>query len=299
MTRWTALTALSASLLLPTLACSGNVPASGGGEPEAVAVAAAPVAAAVTRAPILPKAHGKVRRVNEALGEVDLRPDQRAQLAALAADAEARQLVALAARKDLGTALAAQIGKGTLDRDALSAKVSAIALAMTDAEPKDRSAFEAVHAILDPDQRAQFVDAMESDAKSSHLLGAVMNLAAPSIHGRGMGGPMHQWAEDLKLSDEQRATFEQLLSEAHHEMKGSSHHGPRQGKMLLEAFRADTFSFDAVSPAEDIGAKAAAMTAHVLDVAEKVLPLLTDEQRGIAAQKITERAGELPFGPGM
>ena len=70
-----------------------------------------------------------------------------------------------------------------------------------------------------------------------------------------------------------------------------------RGKAILEAFKADTFSFDAVAPAEDVGARVAGMSARLLDVVEKVLPLLTADQRGLAAQKIREHADRLPVAP--
>jgi hypothetical protein len=291
MTRWTILSLLSVSLAFP--ACSGAAPT------EGAPATAGEVGA--TRAPVAPLAHGKVRRIGDALGQVALRPDQRSAIESLAADAEARQTAGLGARHDLVTTLAAQVASGTIDRDALAPKVDAIVAAMTDAQPKDRAAFETLHAILDPAQRAEFADAMESHGADGKLAGMMKGFAAS-----GIGGPGKQWEDDLNLSAEQRVAFEQILHDAfggHHGPRGEGHgwhhHGMMHGRALLEAFKADTFSFDEVSPAEDLASKTSTMTTHVLDVVDKVLPLLTTDQRATAAQKITERAADLPLAPGL
>jgi Spy/CpxP family protein refolding chaperone len=286
-------TALSASLLASALvlACSGAVTT----DPSMASGAAAANIGdlsnvEVTRAPVGAAARGRVKRIGDALGQVALRGDQRAQLEALAADADGRLGVGLAAKQDLATALAAQVAAGTIDRAALAPKVTAMVAAMTAAQAKDRAAFEAVHGILDAGQRAEFVDAMEQNPHAGHGWDMVNHR-----------GPGQRWADELSLSDDQRATFEQILHDSfagHHHGDGPGFlHGMGHGKALLEAFRADAFSFDAASPAEDIGGKTSGMVAHLLDVAEKVLPILTPEQRALAAKKILEHAGELPVGP--
>jgi len=45
-----------------------------------------------------------------------------------------------------------------------------------------------------------------------------------------------------------------------------------------------------VAPPQDLGAKATAMCDHMLGVAEVALPILTPQQRSIAAQKLREHA---------
>jgi hypothetical protein len=95
-------------------------------------------------------------------------------------------------------------------------------------------------------------------------------------------------------------TFKEILHNAfeavHALMPGRGFHGDHHGKAILEAFKGETFSFDAVAPMEDHGAKAALMAGHMIDVVEKVLPLLTADQRSIAAQKLLERAEHGPMG---
>jgi len=52
----------------------------------------------------------------------------------------------------------------------------------------------------------------------------------------------------------------------------------------------DRFSMDEVAPAMDVGRSATAMTDRFVDIATRVLPILTPEQRAIAAAKIRDRA---------
>jgi Spy/CpxP family protein refolding chaperone len=295
-----ALTALSGSLVLSGLsfACSGAPGPDPTSTPTAAAAGGA-VSVDVAREPVAPTTHGRVKRIGEALGQVDLRADQRAQLEALAADAEARQVTVLATRQELGAALAGQITRGALDRDALSAKVSAVVDAMSDSQPKDRAAFEAVHAILDPGQRAAFAVAMETTGHGSHLAGMMM---------KGLAERGQEWAAGLGLSEEQHAAIETIFREAHHwHPEGAGHrdgprgfmHGEGHGRGVLEAFKADTFSFDAVSPPEDLGAKVSGMTDHMLDVVDKALPILTPAQRVLAADKVQRHMEDMPFGHGI
>jgi Spy/CpxP family protein refolding chaperone len=293
MTRST-VTALSASLVLSALsfACSGTAGPDTTSSPGTISATTPDV----LREPVAPTAHGKVRRIGEALGQVGLRADQRTALETLAADAEARQMTVQAAQQELGAALAAQIAVGSLDRDALAPKTIALVDAMSDAAPKDRSAFEAVHDILDPGQRTDFATAMEAGGHGAHFAGMMM---------KGLAERGQEWAAGLGLSQEQHDAIETIFREAHH---GGHHdgqgprggfHGEGRGRGLFEAFKGETFSFDAVSPPEDVGAKVSGMMDHVLEVVEKALPILTPAQRVLAAEKMRDHLAEMPFGRGI
>ncbi len=280
-----------AALLASVLAAGCSAAAVTDGAPAPTAVRRLEV----TRAPGAVTAHGRVKRIGEALGQVALRADQRAQLESLAAEAEARHASGLVARQDLAEALAQQVASGTLDRAALAPKVDAMAAEARASEQKDRAAFEAVHALLDPGQRAELAEALESGGRGAH---------EGHDWKPGMGHhPGQQWADDLQLTDAQRETFQQILQDSFEGHRADGEHGrgfahgAMRGKAILEAFKADTFSFDAVAPAEDVGARVAGMSARLLDVVEKVLPLLTADQRGLAAQKIREHADRLPVAP--
>jgi Spy/CpxP family protein refolding chaperone len=237
-------------------------------------------------APVAVASHGRVKRIADALSQVPLRPDQRSAIEALAADAETRTSATATSRHDFAEALATQVASGALDRQALAPKITALATSFAAAHAKDRAAFETLHTILEPDQRAAFIDAMEAARHDGP-------------HGEGMGiHGGHFWADALGLTDAQREAFRQIM----HDSFGAMHDGKDNGGFafhghhaLLEGFRGESFSFDTVSPPEDMAGHMTTRVGHLLDVAEKVLPLLTAEQRALAAQKIRDHLEQLPL----
>ncbi len=257
---------LSGSVILGalSLACGGSV------------ADAASVQSAASTAPVGASTHGPVKVVGAALGTVALRPDQRTELEQLAAAAEARHETMRGARQDLMGAIAAQVEAGKIDRAMLQPKMDATAKAFEAVRPGDAAALERMHTILDTSQREKFVDALEAQFKSK----------------RGEHNPrsaMQAWATELKLTDAQRDQIKALLKAEFH--KGSDgHHGDHgdhakggHGGKVLEAFKSDHFVASEVMPD---GAKAQQASARFLGMAEAIVPLLTPEQRTIAATKL-------------
>lgn len=254
--------------------------------------------AAVTKAPIGVNTHGLVKVMGEALGEVPLRADQRAELEKLAQDAEQRHLATAAGRKELALAIADQVEKGSIDRAALQPKIDRVVADFEKVRPEDKAAIARVHQILDPEQRNAFVDALESSFKGKRR-----------EHMKAGFGKMKAFADELKLTEEQRAKIFETLKESRKQhaaehpkgkLEGKHHksfafRGKHNGKHALESFRNDTFDADKVLPAPPKEKIAAGQT-RMLDMAEKILPILTPEQRKIAADKIRAMAekGELP-----
>jgi Spy/CpxP family protein refolding chaperone len=259
---------------MSVLGCSGSTAAS---DPTASAVAAE---SAPGKAPVAPQAKGHMRVVADALSQVALRPDQRAEIEQMAKDAGARHAAHEAAHAQVLQTLAAQIEAGKIDRAALQPSIDAAIAAGNAAHPADQAAMQRLHALLTPEQRAQFADALES---SFH---ARMGAHAGAPHSDHVGH-LDKWAADLKLTDDQRAQIATILKGqfmGHHaEMKEA--HG--KGKMFVESFKSDTFT---PAPAEDVAAKANAMADHIVGVAQAVLPILTPEQRSLAATKVRARA---------
>jgi Spy/CpxP family protein refolding chaperone len=265
--------ALPLALLLaaPALGCGGTTSSQTVSVPGAV------------RGPVAQSAHGQVRLIGQALGDVPLTPEQRSDIEKLAADADARHGGARTARTELMLSIAAQVEAGAIDRAALQPKIDALVATAGSAQPADRVAFERLHAILAPDQRTAFVDALEA-----HLSEHVADLRERH--------PMRAWAADLKLSDAQQSQIKALLKqsfEAKREGHGGapwSGEGRHRGAKLLSAFKQDRFVMDEVAPAIDVARKAGLASDRFLGVASQVLPILTPEQRSLAAQKIRERA---------
>lgn len=265
--------ALSTTLAGAALGCGGTTAS----EQPASASAAA------TRAPVAQSAHGPVKVVGEALADVPLTAAQRAEVEQLASAADARHAAARAARKALMLALAAQVEAGAIDRASLRPHVDAVAAAVAGSQPADRAAFERLHAILGPDQRTAFIDALEA-----------------RMH-EGMGeahkGGMTQWAQELRLSDDQReqikAAVQRLRSTAQEEGGAPAWKQKRErGAKVLDAFKKDRFILDEVAPAQDLRRLTARSTEMFLGMAEAAVPILTPKQRTLAVQKLKARAEE-------
>ncbi len=265
------------ALLAPSLlgsafalgACGGSVAES----PQAASSAA-------TKGPVAQNTHGHVKMMGEALSQVALTPDQRSEIEKLAADADARHQAGAEAHKALALAVADQIEKGAIDRAALQPKVDAAALAFEQARPLDRAALERLHALLDTNQRALFVDTLEMNMHGMH----------GKKDGHAGHARMEEWAAELKLTDAQQQQIARIVKDRMEEHKGDWKQGFQKGKAMLESFKSDPFVLDEVAPPVD--AKANEMTDHVLGFIEQVLPILTPEQRGLAATKVRAHATE-------
>ena len=222
-------------------------------------------ASAASKAPVAPQAHGVVRLIGDALGEVALRPDQRTELEKLAVVADPRHAAMAAGKKDLMLAVADQVEMGAIDRNALQPKIDRIVADLEKGRPDDSAALARVHAILDPEQRNAFADALESKFKGKHHGGRHHGEEKGEAGEPGKRGPMagmhamKQLAEDLKLTDEQKSQIKDALKGAH---EGHSFREMRenmsQGKRVLESFRSDKFDASAAAPpAEKLRERAA------------------------------------------
>jgi hypothetical protein len=278
MNRFFKVTMLSLALGVSPVAlgCGGSVAAE---QPSATAQSA------VTKAPVAANAHGPIKMLGTALGEVPLRPEQRTEIEQLATDAETRHGNVVAARKDLMEALAAQVEAGTIDRTALQPKIDAAAKAWEAVRPADRAALERLHAILDASQRTAFVDALQAQLK-----------AARGEHAGAKGAHLAEWATDLKLTDAQQEQIRGLLQAQFAAHKGEHaaawKEGRAKGKQLFEAFKQDRFVMDEAMPAANLAERASTMSDKFIGVAQTVLPVLTPEQRTLAAQKLRTHAAQ-------
>jgi len=217
--------------------------------------------------------------IREALGKVALRPDQRPLIDQLGREAEARHEPIRKARLDLRGALADQVAAGKIDRALLKPQIDALIQAIEQSRAADRVALGRLHDILDKDQRNQFVDAIEEQFKQRK-------------HDRHGMHQAKQWAADLNLSDEQRdqirASMQARFQGQREAMKEQMHSMRERGKQMLDSFRQDQFTPDATVFGRD---KIERGVSRMIDFAETALPVLTPEQRALAAQKIRTRGG--------
>jgi Spy/CpxP family protein refolding chaperone len=224
-------------------------------------------------------AHAGLMR--EALSKVALRPDQRPLVDQLAAEASVRHQSIKQARQALRYALADQVQAGKVDRAALKPQIDALLAAIEQSRAADRAALLRLHDILDKSQRNQFVDAVDAAFQ-----------ARRNEHGGHHG--MRRWAAELNLTDQQR---DQIRSALHDKFQGQHQAMKEQGKamheqrrQLLESFREDQFTLDA--NAQVFGRdKIERGIDRMLDLAGAAVPILTAEQRAVAAQKIRTHVG--------
>ena len=286
-----AITLALAASAVPLAACSGSASVS---EPSSSAQPNK------TTAPLAGDVHGPAKRIAEALGQVPLRADQRATIEQMARDGEARMAPVRKARADLVLAVADQVQAGTIDRTALQPKIDAMTSAHKSVEPQNRAALEKLHDLLTPEQRAQFVTAMQSErhAGRQHMR-------------EGARGRMQKWATDLNLTQEQQDKLHEKIRaqwQAHlagavvgtdaqktdavqdGKMLARGHAMHEQWKNVLEAFKGDKFSMDQVAPIQNDKPVAHEFAGRMLDMLESALPILTPEQRATAAEKLRARA---------
>ena len=254
----------------------------------------AQTSASATKAPVGTQTHGIVHVVGDALGDVALRSDQRTAIEQLMTEAENRHAPTAQHRRDLATTLADQIERGSVDRAALQPKIDALTADAEKVAADDRAALVKLHDLLDKDQRNAFVDALQGRFKGKH--------------GEGPHGPregmlkMKQLGDELKLTEDQRSQIKDVLHQSfrdamreHHERGGEwkAHAG---GKGMLEAFRQDTLDpqklggLGEINRNERFREMAGAHADRVVATVEKILPILTPEQRKIAADKLRSAA---------
>ena len=291
----------SVALLLATAACSGSQSVS---EPTATAPAQGTTTAALNVT-----VQGRAKVIADALAQVPLRAEQRATIEQMAKDAEARQEPGRKAREALVLAIADQVQAGAIDRSALAPKIDAVSAAHEAARPADRAAFEKLHDLLTPDQRQAFVTAMQSNFGS--------HADHTSNEKRG-GGRLQKWAADIGLSQDQQdqirdkiraqwqahiagtvantvvGTDEQKTDAIHDgQMAVRAHQMHENMQKMLEAFKGDTFSMDAVMPVAQNKPMAQEFAGHMLNMVEAALPVLTADQRTLVAAKLRQRAANL------
>jgi len=258
------------ALSLAATACSGT------------AAPTAQAASGTTRAPVAQATHGVVKLAGEALGEVDLRPEQRAEIEKLAAGAEARHAKL---RQDLRVVMldiADRIEKGNVDKATLRPKIDAAIAQIDQVRPDDQAALVKLHDVLDDTQRAQFVDAFRERGKEKMQ-------AHMEKH------PLLTLAHDLNLTSEQRDKIRDAVRDGMADARehgagrehGRGHRGA--GHAMLEAFKQPTFDPKTIAP-QSLAERAKGKEDAAFDVAEKVLPILSAEQRRTLADKIRQRA---------
>jgi Spy/CpxP family protein refolding chaperone len=215
--------------------------------------------------------------LGSALGEVTLRPDQRAFIDGIRKEASAKHAAVKKAKKALLETLAAQVGAGKMDRDAIKKATDELMLKVMDEAKAQRGALDKLHALLDKAQRAQLASALDARVSSDDDKHA----------GRD---EMRRLTDVLKLTPEQRKKIGGVVKDV---VEDDGPHGAQakeRDHKMLEAFKADKYDADKVLPMSAVRARMQSEIGHLVAVLEHLVPVMSPEQRAVAADLLLEHA---------
>ncbi len=223
--------------------------------------------------------HGFVQILGESLSEVTLRPDQESAVEALGAQIEPLQVKVDAAESALLMALSDQVLTGMIRRDALEPQVAGYAEARQEVSGELRAAIEQLHDLLDPSQREDFADAIES--RVHRVRRAIL-----------AGEKLDDLAQALQLTDAQKQEISDNLAQ----LAPSLEHERVAIHAAIEGFRGETFSIEDYLPLAKVPERARQRAERIIDLTDATLRILDADQREKLADRIrdaaTERADE-------
>ncbi len=216
-----------------------------------------------------PTPHGFVQIIGESLSEVTLRPDQETAVEALGAHIEPLQVKVDAAENALLLALSNQVAAGTVNRDALEPLVAGYADARQEVSGDLRAALGELHDLLDPIQREDLADAIES--RVHEVRRAIL-----------AGERLDSLAEALQLTDAQKQKIADgiaALVPALEQERNAIH-------AAIEAFRGETFSIEEYLPESKVPERARLRAERIIDLTDAIVGILDAAQREKLAERI-------------
>ena len=213
--------------------------------------------------------------LGDALRDVKLRPEQRTQIDQIKKDALTQHAALRAAKRVLLEAAAVQIEGSKFDRWALKGPVDAVMQAWEKDSRAERTALDKLHAVLDKEQRTQLASAIDAQ------LG----------HGDAWeAGEVRRLGEDLKLDKEQREHLSAWFKEQAKAERESHAQAKDRERKLLDAFKGDKFQADQAYPLATARLRPQQEADRFVAVAEQLHPVLSGEQRALAATMLRDRA---------
>lgn len=219
-------------------------------------------------------------KLQKLMGTLGLRADQRATLETMARDLGSKLAPARKLRGEVVAEVVRQLRVGTVDRPRLEALLKKAESLHASLRPTVLVAMNNVHRSLDASQRAKLVDQLEKR------------------HGR-RHGPRHglralrEVARKLKLSDDQ---LDRIQAAVKAESGGMGERLSRMVKLYdqledaKQAFKGDRFNAADLEILKAVPGLVRNRIESAIRVAEKVLPILSAEQRAAAAKLVEEHA---------
>jgi Spy/CpxP family protein refolding chaperone len=221
----------------------------------------------------VPRAHGVVQMLGEALTDVALAPIQESVVEALGAQVEPLQIQVDQAENDLLKAIADQVKAHSMDRAALEPNIAAYVEARTKLTAPLRSAVESLHDILQPMQRADFAEA----------LACRVHAVTQAIQSTDT---LDEFATQMGLTDAQKA----MIRDAMMDFKQSLLSERESLHYAIEAFRGDTFSVEEYLPQSEVAGRATSRAKAFVDVTFAILSILGPAQRDALAVRLVDAA---------
>jgi Spy/CpxP family protein refolding chaperone len=231
--------------------------------------------------------HGRSDLLHASLRLESLSASQRQQIEQLVASEKAATANVRAARGQLTHAVAAGLGSGSVNEEALGPQLEAVEGAIQADEPVMRGTLEKLHAILTPAQRTELVGKIE--ARDARMQARMAEHRRDGGSAQAKEGGVGPWGRALGLTDAQRAQIKASLGSTPAVDPGLRVEARTERQRVLDAFKGDRFVMNEIAPARDprlIDEEAGRM----VRLAKAVAPVLTAEQRATAAAKLQQMA---------
>jgi len=215
--------------------------------------------------------------ISEALSEVSLHGDQKGAVDAIKKDVAAKHAAVKQAKKDLLEAVADQVDAGTFDKKAIKAIGDDLVVAEMAEAKAQRTALDKLHMILDKGQRDKLATAVE--ARVDH--------DKSGVSGRE---ELAKIAKILKLDPGQEKAIAVFMKDAPQDDGDRQAQAKEHEHKLLDSFRGDKFDALKALPPSAARERNQAEIGRMIGVVEKLLPVLTPEQRARCAEIFRDRS---------
>jgi Spy/CpxP family protein refolding chaperone len=241
---------------------------------------------------------GPAMLLRAALGEVELRADQKASIEQLIAGLEPERTGARGEPNELDRALAAAVRSGSFDSVELKNQIASLDKRAEEHAGKVRAALDSLHSTLDASQRAALVAAIEKKMDSAPKWGDGERKAAFGERGHAGwkhgGGDMHM-ARALDLSEEQQTQLRSMREKAKQERTAEPSERKdfrADAKKMLEAFAADDFDANAQLKSMPGAGRRGQLAEHHVAEIKALYDVLDAEQRTKLASALEQGRGQ-------
>jgi Spy/CpxP family protein refolding chaperone len=232
--------------------------------------------------------HGMAALFVEALGKIELRPDQKPAVDAAIAELEKQGSSHADAGKQLASDIADGVAAGKIDHKKTDADVKKLVEAVDASKAGVQDAVNNLHKALDAAQRKKLVEEMRARGEEMHEKGGHED--AEHEH----EGHMKMLSDTLGLTPEQteklKGKMKDQMKAQMATMKTNMDAMHKHMKEIADAFETDKFDAKKVGIGQHAGDTAKTMAKNRIQMVETVLAVLTPEQRAKFAEHVRSHA---------